>query len=48
MRKNSGWKWYFPQSGAALIRALKTAHPYEEVAYDVISLSNYVDSVGSG
>lgn len=29
-------------------KALKAAHPYEEVAYDIISLSNDNQSVGSG
>jgi dinuclear metal center YbgI/SA1388 family protein len=31
-----------------LIRALLAAHPYEEVAYDVVSLSNYHTGTGSG
>lgn len=31
-----------------IIAALKKAHPYEEVAYDVVSLSNADHSVGSG
>ena len=31
-----------------IVRAMKTAHPYEEVAYDVISLSNNFHSIGSG
>ena len=32
----------------SLIRALKQAHPYEEVAYDIISLSNDFQNVGAG
>ena len=32
----------------AVIKALKNAHPYEEVAYDIISLQNDYQSVGSG
>lgn len=32
----------------AIIRALKKAHPYEEVAYDIISLSNFHDGTGAG
>jgi dinuclear metal center YbgI/SA1388 family protein len=31
-----------------IVQALKTAHPYEEVAFDVVSLSNSYDQVGSG
>jgi dinuclear metal center YbgI/SA1388 family protein len=31
-----------------IVAAMKTAHPYEEVAYDVVSLSNNDLSVGSG
>jgi dinuclear metal center YbgI/SA1388 family protein len=31
-----------------LINSLKNAHPYEEVAYDIYSLSNVRDDVGSG
>jgi len=31
-----------------IIRAMKEAHPYEEVAYDIISLGNYLSDVGSG
>jgi len=31
-----------------IIRAMIEAHPYEEVAYDIISLGNYVSDVGSG
>ena len=31
-----------------LIQAMKEAHPYEEVAYDVISLSNRHTGIGSG
>lgn len=31
-----------------IIRAMKKAHPYEEVAYDIVSLSNTHPSVGSG
>jgi dinuclear metal center YbgI/SA1388 family protein len=31
-----------------IISALKNAHPYEEVAYDVVQLSNLYSSVGSG
>jgi len=32
----------------AVIRALKGAHPYEEVAYDLVGLSNPHPSLGSG
>lgn len=32
----------------AVIQALQAAHPYEEVAYDLVSLSNPHPSVGSG
>jgi dinuclear metal center YbgI/SA1388 family protein len=32
----------------ALIRALRTAHPYEEVAYDVVNLANTHPGIGSG
>ncbi len=31
-----------------IIRALIAAHPYEEAAYDVFSLSNYLSNIGSG
>ncbi|MEO5783357.1 MAG: Nif3-like dinuclear metal center hexameric protein [Ginsengibacter sp.] len=31
-----------------IIRAMIEAHPYEEVAYDIISLENYISDVGSG
>lgn len=31
-----------------VIHALKAAHPYEEVAYDIVSLDNEYQSVGSG
>ena len=31
-----------------IIAALKAAHPYEEVAYDIVSLDNTTDNVGSG
>ena len=31
-----------------IIRATKNAHPYEEVAYDIISLSNQFFTTGSG
>jgi len=31
-----------------IIKALIAAHPYEEVAYDIISLDNQLDNVGSG
>jgi putative NIF3 family GTP cyclohydrolase 1 type 2 len=31
-----------------MIRAMIEAHPYEEVAYDIISLGNYLSDVGSG
>lgn len=33
---------------ATLISALKQAHPYEEVAYDIVSLDNQFQSVGAG
>jgi len=32
----------------ALIRALRTAHPYEEVAYDVVNLANTHQGIGAG
>ena len=32
----------------SLIRALRTAHPYEEVAYDVVNLANAHPGIGSG
>jgi hypothetical protein len=32
----------------SIILALKHAHPYEEVAYDIVSLNNDYQSVGSG
>lgn len=32
----------------AIITAMKAAHPYEEVAYDVIQLSNTYNEIGSG
>jgi dinuclear metal center YbgI/SA1388 family protein len=31
-----------------IIAAMKAAHPYEEVAYDIITLDNYLSDVGSG
>jgi len=31
-----------------IIRTMIEAHPYEEVAYDIISLGNYLSDVGSG
>lgn len=31
-----------------IIRAMKEAHPYEEVAYDIVSLDNDLQQVGSG
>ena len=31
-----------------IIQAMIKAHPYEEVAYDIISLGNYLSDVGSG
>jgi dinuclear metal center YbgI/SA1388 family protein len=31
-----------------LINAMTDAHPYEEVAYDLVALSNYFQEVGSG
>jgi putative NIF3 family GTP cyclohydrolase 1 type 2 len=47
--KEARLEMVFPaQLEAAMIRALKSAHPYEEVAYDVISLANTQDNVGSG
>jgi dinuclear metal center YbgI/SA1388 family protein len=33
---------------STVVRSLKSAHPYEEVAYDVIDLSNPHPAVGSG
>ncbi|WP_205509254.1 Nif3-like dinuclear metal center hexameric protein [Longitalea arenae] len=32
----------------ALVRALRTAHPYEEVAYDIVNLANTHAGIGSG
>ncbi len=31
-----------------ILKALKTAHPYEEVAFDIVSLENTYSAVGSG
>jgi dinuclear metal center YbgI/SA1388 family protein len=31
-----------------VVAALKATHPYEEIAYDIISLDNGLDTVGSG
>jgi len=31
-----------------IIDAMRASHPYEEVAYDIISLDNYLDDAGSG
>jgi dinuclear metal center YbgI/SA1388 family protein len=31
-----------------VIKAMKSAHPYEEVAYDLVSLQNELQTVGSG
>jgi dinuclear metal center YbgI/SA1388 family protein len=31
-----------------VVRAMKLAHPYEEVAYDIVALSNEYQEVGSG
>ncbi len=36
--------WKLP----SVIKAMKTTHPYEEVAYDVISLDNKADIFGAG
>ena len=33
---------------ARVLKAMKKAHPYEEVAYGVVRLENPIDSVGSG
>jgi dinuclear metal center YbgI/SA1388 family protein len=33
---------------AAIIRALKQAHPYEEVAFDLVTLQNEYAAIGSG
>lgn len=32
----------------AILKALKSAHPYEEVAYDIVVLANQLKTVGSG
>lgn len=32
----------------AIIKAMKLAHPYEEVAYDILSLDNQYDTIGAG
>ncbi|MBA2249522.1 MAG: Nif3-like dinuclear metal center hexameric protein [Chitinophagaceae bacterium] len=31
-----------------MVQAMITAHPYEEIAYDIISLNNYFTEIGSG
>lgn len=31
-----------------IVKAMKTAHPYEEVAFDILSLSNSHEGIGSG
>jgi len=33
---------------ASIVSAMKSAHPYEEVAYDIVSLANYHKGIGSG
>lgn len=33
---------------SGVVQALKEAHPYEEVAYDLVSLQNQVPGIGSG
>ena len=33
---------------AAMVRALRTAHPYEEVAYDIVNLANTHPGIGAG
>jgi hypothetical protein len=39
----------FPaQIESRVVAALKGAHPYEEVAYDIVPLDNALDTVGSG
>lgn len=37
-----------PHREKAIIKAMKEAHSYEEVAYDIFSLSNFIASVGAG
>ena len=32
----------------AIVDAMKAAHPYEEVAYDILQLGNFLSDVGSG
>ena len=39
---------YFQHKEAEILSALKTAHPYEEVAYQLFDLPNFVNSIGSG
>jgi hypothetical protein len=39
----------FPDYLAAdILQAMKAAHPYEEVAYDLVSLANSYDKIGAG
>lgn len=39
----------FPQwLQASIIKSLLQSHPYEEVAYDIVSLDNVYDKIGSG
>ncbi len=47
--KESRLEMVFPAHlESAIIKALKAAHPYEEVAYDIVNLANTVASIGSG
>jgi putative NIF3 family GTP cyclohydrolase 1 type 2 len=34
--------------GPGILAAMKSAHPYEEVAYDIVPLDNQYDETGSG
>ena len=39
---------FFPHLQNKIVAAMKEAHEYEEVAYDIISLENYMSNRGSG
>ncbi len=39
---------YTKEKEGAIIKALLSVHPYEEVAYDLISLTNVSDRIGAG
>jgi hypothetical protein len=43
------WEVIFPfYLQSQIVSALKSAHPYEEVAYDILSLENEANDIGSG